>query len=86
MVRWRRINLIADLRGLGRFDVIFCRNVLSGMDAAMGRRMLANLALILARDGVLFLGKDESARGLSEAFQPRGVSVYGVDPAFRAAA
>lgn len=86
MAHWRRVNLNADLRGLGRFDVIFCRNVLSGMDAAMGRRMLANLALILARDGALFLGKDESARGLSEAFKPRGVSVYGVDPAFRAAA
>ena len=27
-VRWRRINLIAGLRQIGRFDVIFCRYVL----------------------------------------------------------
>ena len=29
-VRWRRINLIAGLRQIGRFDVVFCRYVLSG--------------------------------------------------------
>ncbi|MEJ0066878.1 MAG: CheR family methyltransferase [Caulobacteraceae bacterium] len=27
-VRWRRINLIAGLRNIGRFDVVFCRYVL----------------------------------------------------------
>ena len=27
MVRWRRVNLNADFARLGRFDVIFCRNV-----------------------------------------------------------
>ncbi|MCI3181409.1 chemotaxis protein CheR, partial [Caulobacter sp. CCUG 60055] len=26
MVRWRRVNLLADLKPLGRFEVIFCRN------------------------------------------------------------
>jgi len=38
MVRWRRINLLADLSSLGRFDVIFCRNVVSSFDEATRRR------------------------------------------------
>jgi chemotaxis protein methyltransferase CheR len=30
-IRWRRINLIAGLRQIGRFDVVFCRYVLGHM-------------------------------------------------------
>jgi chemotaxis protein methyltransferase CheR len=86
MVQWRRVNLNADLRGLGRFDIVFCRNVLTGMEPLAQKRLLGQFAGLLARDGVLVLGKDESARDLSQAFQPRGAAVYAVDPAFRHAA
>jgi chemotaxis protein methyltransferase CheR len=70
MVRWRRINLLADLRGLGQFDVIFCRNVISGFDEPTRRRVLDQLARALPDDGRLVLGLDETASGLTEALTP----------------
>jgi len=65
-VRWRRINLVADLTGVGEFDVIFCRNVLCGMDPASRARVLEALSTLLPEDGYLVLGSREEAAG--EAF------------------
>jgi chemotaxis protein methyltransferase CheR len=88
MVRWRRINLLADLRALGQFDVIFCRNVVSAFDAATRRRVLEQLARALPDDGWLVLGMDETVVGVTEALRPahgrRGF--YTPNPAWRAAA
>ena len=71
MVRWRRINLLADLRGLGQFDVIFCRNVISTFDAATQRRVLEQLARALPDDGWLVLGLDETVLGVTEGTAAR---------------
>jgi chemotaxis protein methyltransferase CheR len=83
MVRWRRINLLADLRGLGQFDVIFCRNVISGFDEPTRRRVLDQLARALPGDGRLVLGFDETVSGVTDALTPvagrRGV--YAPTPA-----
>jgi len=88
MVRWRRINLLADLRPLGQFDVIFCRNVVSGLDPATRHRVLDQLARALPPDGYLVLGMDETVGEATQALVPipgrRGL--YGVNPAVRAAA
>ena len=88
MVRWRRINLLADLRGLGQFDVIFCRNLVSALEPAKAQRVLEQLAAGLAEDGRLVLGIDETLAGVTEAFTPlagrRGV--YARNPAFSEAA
>jgi chemotaxis protein methyltransferase CheR len=67
MVRWRRINLLADLSQLGAFDVIFCRYVLSNATEPARRRILDSLARALVPGGYLFLGQAECAEGLTEA-------------------
>jgi chemotaxis protein methyltransferase CheR len=87
MVRWRRVNLIGDLTPLGRFDVIFCRNVVSGLDGPYAVRVLESLAAALAEDGYLVLGVSEPApiRGILQPL-PGRAGVYARDPAFRAAA
>jgi chemotaxis protein methyltransferase CheR len=69
-VRWKRINLAADLSNVGRFDVILCRHVLGGLDEATRRRLLEGLAAALPADGFLVLGLNESPAGLSDAFRP----------------
>ncbi len=85
-IRWRRLNLIAAAPEGGPFDVILCRNVLSGLDPEVRPLVLSRLADALADDGVLVLGADESA-GLPEAFEPtHGGGVYRRNPGFRRAA
>ena len=87
MVRWRRVNLIADLAALGRFDVIFCRNLISGLEGPYATRVLESLAGALADDGYLVLGVSEPAptRGILQPL-PGRTGVYARDPSFRAAA
>jgi len=64
LVRFQRVNL-NDGQGLsGRFDLIFCRNVLIYFDAASKARAVERLLGHLSPDGLLFLGHSESLAGL----------------------
>ena len=87
-IRWRRINLIAGLRQIGRFDVVFCRYVLGHMTDEAQRKVVEDLTFILPEDGVLVLGLKEQVAGLGEAFQPvvGRPGLYRRNPQFRAAA
>jgi chemotaxis protein methyltransferase CheR len=68
-VRFQEWNLLADLRPLGQFDVIFCRNVLIYFDPPTKRRVLDALARQMPEDGVLFLGGAETVLGLTDSFR-----------------
>lgn len=70
MVRWRRINLLADLSRLTGFDVILCRYVLCDATDAARRQIASGLARALAPGGYLVLGSNERAEGLTEALAP----------------
>jgi chemotaxis protein methyltransferase CheR len=70
MVRWQAFNLLDDPRGLGRFDVVFCRNVLIYFDAPTKSRVLAALAGLVAADGVVYLGGAETVLGLTDRLVP----------------
>jgi len=66
-VRWRRINLLADLSSMGKFDVILLRNVLPGLDPSVHGRVIESLAARLEDDGVLLVGSGESLEGVTGA-------------------
>jgi chemotaxis protein methyltransferase CheR len=87
MVRFEERNLMGDCAALGRFDLIFCRNVLIYFDSPTKTRVLEMLARQLGPEGLLYLGAAETVIGLTERLVPipgeRGV--YGVS-ARRAAA
>jgi chemotaxis protein methyltransferase CheR len=87
-VRWRRLNLAADLSSVGRFDVIFCRNVLSDLDETVRGRVLEGLAAALPADGFLVLGLEESPLGLTDAYRPitGREGLFARNPAFKVAA
>lgn len=80
MARWRRVNLNADFRALGRFDVVFCRNVLEGMDPASARRAFEQLSLALEPGGYLVLSETEVAPAAVEGLQPAGGGIFRADP------
>ncbi len=82
MVQYRPLNLLEDFSGLGNFDVIFCRNVLSSFDQPTKSRVLHGLARQLAPHGYSFLGAAETVLGLGTRFKPaenqRGI--YALEP------
>jgi len=70
MARFEEANLLGDLGRFGRFDVIFCRNVLIYFDAPTKARVLGALARQLAPDGALYLGGAETVLGLTDQLVP----------------
>jgi chemotaxis protein methyltransferase CheR len=69
MVQYKEYNLLNDLKPLGRFDIIFCRNVLIYFDQPTKAKVLAAMNGVIADDGVLFLGGAETVLGISEKFK-----------------
>jgi chemotaxis protein methyltransferase CheR len=57
-----------ELLGPGRWDVIFCRNVLMYFSPDKARLALANLTRALSDAGHLFMGHAETLRGLSQDY------------------
>lgn len=63
-------NLLDDPRSLGRFDAIFCRNVLIYFDTETKTRVLERLAGLLQPGGVVYLGGAETVLGLTTRLVP----------------
>jgi len=76
-VRFTVANLQGSYAGLGKFDIIFCRNVLIYFSSESKKDILSRMADTLNPEGYLFLGASESISQYSEAFDmvrcPRGV-------------
>jgi chemotaxis protein methyltransferase CheR len=70
MVRFREHNLLHDLRPLGSFDVVFCRNVLIYFDQPTKQRVVKAITGLLVADGVLFLGGAETLVGIDHSLKP----------------
>lgn len=70
MVQYKEFNLLNDMKALGTFDVVFCRNVLIYFDQQTKGVVLANMAKQMTDDGVLYLGGAETVLGISDAFKP----------------
>jgi chemotaxis protein methyltransferase CheR len=70
MVQHRQLNLLQDFSHLGKFDVIFCRNVLIYFDQDTKAGIFDRLSRMLEPDGMLLLGAAETVVGLTEVFKP----------------
>ena len=54
---------------LGKFDIVFCRNVLIYFDQATKGQVLSRIAQIMPADGYLYLGGAETVLGISDSFE-----------------
>ncbi len=68
-VQFREMNLAASYALLGRFDFIFCRNVLIYFSADRKADILQRMAQALNPGGYLFLGSTESLSAHSDRFE-----------------
>ena len=68
MVSFKSLNLLSSYASLGRFDVVFCRNVLIYFSAEVKQKILQQIAAQLQPSGVLFLGASESISAASDFY------------------
>ena len=68
MITFQEFNLLEDTRSLGRFDVVFCRNVLIYFDQTTKTMVFDRISNILEPDGFLCLGGAETVLGMSDKF------------------
>jgi chemotaxis protein methyltransferase CheR len=78
MVTYKEFNLLNNMIALGKFDVIFCRNVLIYFDQETKGTVLNNIARLMPEDGFLYLGGTETILGITDAFKqiPGQRSIY----------
>ncbi|MFP3982294.1 MAG: CheR family methyltransferase [Desulfurivibrionaceae bacterium] len=71
LAKFKQLNLMEDFGHIGRFDVIFCRNVAIYFNQANKIGLFKKLAHNLAPDGALIVGGSETLRGYSHDFEDK---------------
>ncbi len=70
MIKYKYFNLLEDLKPLGGFDIVFCRNVLIYFDQETKAKVLNQICDLMPSDGLLFLGGAETVLGITDKFKP----------------
>jgi chemotaxis protein methyltransferase CheR len=68
-VEFRALNLLDSYAVLGKFDMVFCRNVLIYFSADVKKDILRRIHATLKPGGYLMLGASEALNGLPELYQ-----------------
>ena len=77
LVAFRELNLIGDWPMKGRFDVIFCRNVVIYFDEPTQERIWSRFAPLLNPGGTLYIGHSERVSGpATSLFETTGLTTY----------
>lgn len=68
LIKFQYFNLLENPLLLGKFDIIFCRNVLIYFDIDIKQKILSYFSQSLRPDGFLILGGSESTFGISDFY------------------
>jgi len=71
MVNFRKFNLMHPFTGLGKFDVVLCRNVAIYFTLEDRKKLFNKIAEVLEPDGFLIIGSTESLTGICPRFIPK---------------
>ncbi len=71
MAIFRKLNLMLPFTGLGKFDIILCRNVAIYFTLEDKKKLFNKLAQTLEPDGYLLIGSTESLTGICPRFAPK---------------
>ena len=72
MVSFRPLNLLNSYSLMGKFDIVFCRNVLIYFSPEIKAQIISQIHGTLNNGGYLFLGASESLSGLNDDFNKIG--------------
>ena len=76
LVSFKELNLIGDWPMKGKFDVIFCRNVVIYFDEPTQMRIWTRFADLLPVGGHLYIGHSENLGSGGEGFRLVGKTIY----------
>ena len=77
IVTFRKLNLIGDWPMHGKFDVVFCRNVVIYFDDDTQSAIWSRIAPLLDTEGVLYIGHSERVAGPAAlTLRSDGVTTY----------
>jgi len=71
MATFKKQNLMDELNGIGKFDIVFCRNVAIYFAEADRTKLFNKLERVLEPDGYLIIGSTESLTGIAGQFEPK---------------
>jgi chemotaxis protein methyltransferase CheR len=71
MATFRKLNLMAPFSALGKWDIIFCRNVAIYFTLEDRKKLFNRFAEVLEPDGYLIIGSTESLTGICPRFVPK---------------
>lgn len=71
MANFRKFNLMTPFTGLGKFDIIMCRNVAIYFTLEDRKKLFNKIADALEPDGYLIIGSTESLTGVCPRFVPK---------------
>ncbi|PKN32268.1 MAG: hypothetical protein CVU63_19650, partial [Deltaproteobacteria bacterium HGW-Deltaproteobacteria-20] len=71
MAVFKKFNLMKPFAGLGKFDIVFCRNVAIYFTPADKKMVFEKIASVLEPDGSLVIGSTESLTGVTGMFEPK---------------
>lgn len=75
-VRIKRLNFIENITFEGKFDYVFCRNVLIYFDKITQKKVIVTLLKNLHKHGLLFLGHSENLFYMQDIVIPMKNSIY----------
>ena len=76
LIRFRKLNLLAEWPFKGRFNAIFCRNVLIYFDKATQKQVVEHFGRYLTDDGYLYVGHSESLNRVTDMYERVGNTIY----------
>ncbi|MCG8614576.1 MAG: methyltransferase domain-containing protein [Desulfobacterales bacterium] len=60
MAQFKKMNLMKPFVGIGKFDIVLCRNVMIYFTTEDRRKIYSNIAKVMEPDGYLLIGSTES--------------------------
>jgi chemotaxis protein methyltransferase CheR len=71
MVAFNKANILQPFNGMGKLDIVFCRNVAIYFKHEDRKKLYEKIAGILEPDGYLIIGSTESLTGISSIFESK---------------
>jgi chemotaxis protein methyltransferase CheR len=76
LIAFKHLNLLDTWPMQGKFDAIFCRNVVIYFDKATQKKLFTNMTKYLSPNGFLYIGHSENISNVCDGFELIGRTIY----------